>query len=167
MTRLEERLSHLRGDIEDLRIKHDECESDYQKSEAVWKFSEKIDSNYTTNRNYELKSKAAMDVLEKRVTLLRSQIDIIRRISPQIANYLEDRINQVDKLRLDSVKLLDEHFNKINNNEFRIENTDDFERLKKISENSYLTEDLGSRVDDVISTTSKCLISTLEYLDKE
>lgn len=166
MTKLDERLAQLRGDIEDLRIKQDECESDYQKSEEVYKFSMKVDANYTINRNYELKSKAAMDLLEKRVTLLRSQIDIIRRISPQIANDLEDRLNHVDKLRLDSIKLLDEHFNKINNNQFRIDNQDDVERLKKIDDNLYLTEELGRRIDDIISTTSKCLIATLEYLDR-
>lgn len=131
MTKLEERLAQLRGDIEDLRLKQDECESDYKKSEEVYKFSMKVNANYTTNRNYELKSKAVMDLLEKRVTLLRSQIDIIRRISPQIVNDLEDRLNHVDKLRLDSVKLLDGHFNKINNNQFRIDNQDDVERLKK------------------------------------
>ena len=165
MTRLEERLSQLRGDIEELRTEQDKLESEYQKSIEVWKFSEKIESNYTTNKNYELKSKAAMDVLEKRIALLRSQIDIIRRISPQIANNLEDKINHVDKLRINSVNLLDEHFKRISNNEFQIENQDDVERLKKIDENSFLTEELGSRIDDIISTTTKCLIATLEYLD--
>ena len=165
MTRLEERLSQLRGDIEELRMKQNELESEYQKSIEVWKFSEKIESNYTTNKNYELKAKAAMDVLEKRVTMLRSQIDIIRRISPQIANDLEDKINHADKLRLNSVHLLDEHFSRINNNEFRIDNQEDFGRLKKIDENGYLTEELGSRIDDIISMASKCLIATLEYLD--
>ena len=42
--RLEERLSHLRGDVEELRIKQDELEHEYQKSMEVWKFSEKIES---------------------------------------------------------------------------------------------------------------------------
>ena len=165
--RLEERLSHLRGDVEELRIKQEELEHEYQKSMEVWKFSEKIESNHTTNKNYELKSRVAMEVLEKRISLLRSQIDIIRRISPEIADDLEDKINHVDKSRLDSVRLLDEHFSRINSNQFRIDNQDDLKRLQKIDEYGYLTEELGSRIDDVISTASRCLISTLEYFDNE
>ena len=167
MTRLDERLSQLRGDIEELRIKHDECQTEYNKTEAIWKFSEKIESNSTTNQNYELKSKAAMDVLEKRAELLRSQIDIIRRISPEISNNLENEINKVDKLRVDSLKFLDEHFAKIRNNEFSITNNEDIQRLKNIDEYLYRTEELGSRIDDIISNTYKCLISTLEYLDRD
>lgn len=65
------------------------------------------------------------------------------------------------------MKLLDEHFSRINNNQFRIDNQDDLKRLQKIDEYGYLTEELGSRVDDAISTASKCLISTLEYFDNE
>ena len=35
MTRLEEKLSHLRGDVEELRLKQEEIESEYQKSVEV------------------------------------------------------------------------------------------------------------------------------------
>ena len=106
-----------------------------------------------------------MEVLEKRIKLLRSKIDIIRRISPEIANELEDKVNRVDKSRSEQVTLLDEHFKKIDNGEFKIDNQEDLQRLRKIDECSYLVEELGSRVDDIISNTTKCFIATLEYLD--
>lgn len=167
MVRLDERLAQLRGDVEELRLNHDEAKIEYEKSTAIWNFSEKIESNHTTNKNYELKAQYAMNVLEKRLKLLRTQIDIIRRISPTIANRLEDRVNYVDKTRSEQVKLFDEHFVKINNDEFDIANQIDLQRLQEIDKLAYLTENLGSRIDDIITTTTDCFIATLDYLDHE
>jgi len=31
----------------------------------------------------------------------------------------------------------------------------------------YLTEELGSRIDDIITTTTDCFIATLDYFERE
>lgn len=167
MTILEERYAQLRGDVEELRIKHEEDKSELDKSIALWHKSMKDEQENPSQQNHYTNAKMAMDVTEKQINSLRGQIDILKRISQEMSIELEEKLNVVDRYRIHQLELLNKFFVKTTKEKFNPSNPDDLDLLRNTKYYGSTISDLGKQIDDVISTALKYFIRTLEYLDPE
>lgn len=95
MTPLEERLHQLKAESEDLKIISEEREIGFNKVKEFMGIIGKIDTE--TEKGKEIFQQGARKYLDAELEYLRDKSNIIRKVSPKTANFLENKINDYDK----------------------------------------------------------------------
>ncbi|MBI3842225.1 MAG: hypothetical protein HY295_03630 [Thaumarchaeota archaeon] len=92
---LEERIKQLKSDLEELNKELDKSESAFTTSENFMALTTKLDFSKPDNR--ETTKSMMKEYVKNEIIFLRTQIELIRRISIETANYLDNEVSQYEK----------------------------------------------------------------------
>ena len=95
MTPIEERLLQLKADAEELRITSEESEIGFNKVKDFIAVIGKIDIK--TKKGKEAFQEGSRKILDAELDYLRDKSNIIRKVSPKTADFLENKINDYEK----------------------------------------------------------------------
>jgi len=157
VTKIEERVIHLKSEIEELRIT---SEKSHVAHITSLKYSNILDELDLSNpKNLPILIKTSMEGLSAFLEYLRDRIAIIRKISPKTADQLQSQVNFHEER---SIRIIDE-----------LKKAKTLEQLDKRSQKAEFQKQLSELMINAISvigTVETChnfLLDTIEYLEDE
>lgn len=95
MIPLEERFLQLKSEVEELKITSEDSKIAYEKVKEFRSVLGQLDTKNEKGKNAYLKG--MRNYLDTELNYLRDRADIIRKVSPETAIFLEKKINEYDK----------------------------------------------------------------------
>ena len=95
MTEIEERLRQLKADVTEMQIASEESEIGFNKVKDFLSIISKLDIK--TEKGKEALKEVARKYLDAELEYLRDKSNIIRKVSPKTADFLENKVNDYDK----------------------------------------------------------------------
>jgi len=153
MTPIEERLLQLKADAEELRITSEESEIGFNKVKDFLSVIGKIDTK--TKMGKEAFQEGSRKYLDAELDFLRDKSNIIRKVSPKTADFLENKINDYEK----SARYVIEKLSENNFDDSSIMN--DLSTLFEVAKVIYYMGHLQS----IVSVSCDSFLDTIDYLE--
>jgi len=153
--RIEERLSHLKADIEELQMNVERSKVAFQTGHKYMQILEDIN----LDSNVEVLSKTSKEGMSNFLEYLRDRIEVVRKVSPRTAERLESKVKLHEKLansileEMKKAKNMQKLDKKLSQKDFQM-------KILDMISNSLV-------VQEAVETCYNCLIDTLQNLERE
>jgi len=153
MSKIEERIAHLKSDIEELRITADQSLAAYTTSAQ---YSTLLNELHYSSKNLPIAIKKSMSSF---LEYLRDRIAVIQKISPETAKRLNEYVKLHEKLSIEVIELYEKSGN-LREIEKNLKKPEFQGKLSDLIINVY-------RVQESVEMCYKCFLDTLSYLESE
>lgn len=151
---LEEKIKLLKKDMQELNKELERAKTAFKTSADFSDLIANLDLNEPKNR--ETSMNIATKVLGNEITFLRVQIDIIRRISIETANYLDGEVTKYEKAARNFLTWVDAIYE---SQDSSTKATSSFQSVLSQLSNSY------NRLHDMVRICKDSIRDTIKYLE--
>ncbi|HEU03644.1 MAG TPA: hypothetical protein ENH95_00745 [Nitrosopumilus sp.] len=156
MSKIEERIAHLKSDIEELRITADQSLAAYTTSAQ---YSTLLNELHYSSKNLPIAIKTMRQSMSSFLEYLRDRIAVIQKISPETAKRLNEYVKLHEKLSIEVIELYEKSGN-LREIEKNLKKPEFQGKLSDLIINVY-------RVQESVEMCYKCFLDTLSYLESE
>jgi hypothetical protein len=151
---IEERVTHLLADVEELQINAEKSGMAFQNSSNFFDIVKDIE--LSDGKNISIFIKSVRQFVSSQLEFMRDRISIIQKISPKTAEHLHNIVNKHEKYVLDVLSMMEK-----NSNPSKLEKL--FERKETQSLFVEMTNNINM-ANSAVDNCYQCLIDTLEFI---
>lgn len=107
---ISDKIELLKSELDILNKESEKLRSGFETSQRFMEIMQKSVSDLSNPNNYETRMTSTKEYLSNELEFLRAQVTMIRKISPETADYLSNEIKQYEESSRNMMKFCEEYY---------------------------------------------------------